>query len=158
MTVRPAGAARGAFTLIELLVVLVVLGLMLSVVGPAFTRGASTRESEGAAVVSRLLDAARRTALTSASRVEVTLDPATLRVWVRGAHTEPPLDTTFVLGLPDGVRLAASRARVQFNFERDGAADSDTVVVRGDSHSILIWASESAGTVTRDVADAAAGR
>jgi prepilin-type N-terminal cleavage/methylation domain-containing protein len=146
MRPRRRRAARHGFTLVEIVVVLVVIGLVLGVATPAFVQLAAT-EPDGATTVRQLLDGARRTALEDGSSVEVVIDPASNRVWLRADGATPSLDSTFVLRLPPGTTLAATRLRTRYHFRPDGSGWGDTLVVRDGVASVRLLVEPLAGAV-----------
>jgi prepilin-type N-terminal cleavage/methylation domain-containing protein len=146
MRPRRRRAARHGFTLVEIVVVLVVIGLVLGVATPAFVQLAAT-EPDGATTVRQLLDGARRTALEDGSTVEVAIDPASSRVWLWADGAAPPLDSTFVLRLPPGTTLAATRPRIRYRFHPDGSGWGDTLVVRDGAASARLVIEPLAGAV-----------
>ena len=79
---RTVSEARG-FTLIELVVVLLILGLTLAAVAPAFAARRDKSLDAAVDAIAMLLRTARNTALETAVPTAVTIDPATARVWVR---------------------------------------------------------------------------
>lgn len=117
----------------ELIVVLVLMGALLTIVTPAFTRLSET--PSGATAVIRALEAARATSLSQAAQVDVIIDPMTARIWIRGERTTPRLDTTYVLSLPASDSLVSQTRRVRFSFAADGSAWGDSLVVRSEASS-----------------------
>jgi type II secretory pathway pseudopilin PulG len=134
---------RAAFTLVETVVVLGLLGLILAVVAPAVVW---TPNVGGAAQpVLRLLADAQRSAVQEARLVEVTIDPASRRVWLRHDALTAVSETTFVLSLPDSLKLTARIARVRFRFRPDGTAFGDALTLHSSRESFAIVVEQSSG-------------
>lgn len=132
LPIRP----RHGYTLMELIVVLVLIGVLLTVVTPAFTR--INEGQTGTTVVLRALESARATSLSQAAQVDVIIDPASARIWVRSDRTNPRLDTTYTLSLPPSDTLFARSPRVRFSFRADGTVWGDEIGVRSGSKSTRI--------------------
>ena len=125
---RSVSEARG-FTLIELVVVLLILGLTLAAVAPAFAARRDQATDRAADAIAMLLKTARNTALETAVPTTVTIDPASARVWVRADAIKNPLDTSFTIAVPVGTEYSAASPRVRFIFDPRGGATVDTFMV-----------------------------
>ena len=127
---RAAGTAPG-FTLVEVTVVLVLLGLLLAVVAPAFVSLAEDEDT--AARLQRILTSARATTLANAAHSELVFDPLTARIWIRSLDLRPVLDTSFVLFLPAGTTLVSADPRPRIIFRADGTVWGMPIIVREGS-------------------------
>jgi len=125
---RRVNEVRG-FTLIELVVVLLILGLTLAAVAPAFAARRDHSLDTAVDAIAMLLRTARNTALETAVPTAVTIDPASARVWVRADAVKNPLDTSFAIAVPAGTDYSAASARVRFVFDPRGGATVDTLMV-----------------------------
>ena len=125
---RTVSEARG-FTLIELVVVLLILGLTLAAVAPAFAARRDQSLDRAVDAIAMLLRTARNTALETAVPTAVTFDPASARVWVRADAIKNPLDTSFTIAVPAGTEYSAASPRVRFIFDPRGGAKVDTLMV-----------------------------
>lgn len=119
---------RPGFTLLEMMVALTVLGLTATLALPAF-RGPGELDPLETAVgdVRALLESVRRAAIREGRVIELTLDPATARYWLRSG-TEPR-DGPHRLDLPDGVRFEALDARARMVFMPDGTTLQHSLAV-----------------------------
>ncbi len=117
------------FTLIELVVVLLILGLTLAAVAPAFAARRDQAADRAVDAIAMLLRTARNTALETAVPTAVTIDPTSARVWVRADAIKNPLDTSFTIAVPVGTEYSAASPRVRFIFDPRGGATVDTLMV-----------------------------
>ena len=127
---------RRAHTLWEMLVVLVVLGTAAAAVAPAaIARGRPALEDDVMQTTRELvglLARARVEALERGATIELSLEPATARVWTFAVDGDGPrLLASGTMARAPGASLVADGARVRFVFHPSGAAAGGTVVVRG---------------------------
>lgn len=110
-----SGRRRGQ-TLLELVVVLAIVALSLAAVVPAMAAWRAPRDAEEARQVLRgALERARTRAVAGGTATTLVVEPSTGRAWLH------PGDTTFLLAVPDGCRLAGSE-RTAVRFAPDGRA------------------------------------
>jgi general secretion pathway protein H len=120
---------RAGFTIIEVVVVLLILAVAMAVTVPALQRERIDSDMDAAL---RVLDGLFRTARDSAVRggvpVTLTIDSATLRVWMVRRGDEAPLPAE--LPLPAGVRLQLAATRATFAFSPGGAVFADSLLLQ----------------------------
>ncbi|HEX6616915.1 MAG TPA: GspH/FimT family pseudopilin [Gemmatimonadales bacterium] len=147
--ISAAGRLAG-FTLVEIVVVLAILTIGAAAVAPALGRAAREDGPPAAAEeVARLLRVARSRALDGGGTVTVLLNPGTRRYLVV-AGTGAGEDSTLAEGalpLAGAAELTAASPRSRFEFDRFGAAVSDTILVRGGGDAVKVWVERWSGEV-----------
>jgi type II secretion system protein H len=134
--------ASGGFTLIEVVVVLVIMGITMAAVVPAFANHSMTSAKEsGETAITHLLATCRATAIEKGSSVRLILDPAHARYWVWerksasvNAFSIDVLVRDDTIPLPSGTTLLPNprrpTPRAYFQFALDGSARGDTIAVQ----------------------------
>ena len=141
-----SGLTRG-FTVVELLVVLVMVGVTLGVVGPAFV--ARDSAPDGVDVVLRLIERTKRTAIASARTTTLVIDPTAARAWVRSGGAAPAIDTSFAMDLPPTASMTSAVARPTFTFDADGGGTSGELHVNDARRSAAISVDPWTGEIRR---------
>ena len=141
--------ARHGFTLWEMGLVLIIMGIASLIAIPAFTRlGAPDDDAaEGPAELLQLLRASRKAAITHGVTVTLLVDPASGRYRVDSsgaAGTGPLAADTLALGRAHA--FDTDLPRLRYVFRPTGAAQGDTVRVRGRDGTLLVavdaWSGE----------------
>jgi MSHA pilin protein MshC len=131
------------FTLIELIACIVVLGVIAAVAAPSFfDQGAFVARGYADDVASSLRYA-RRIAVASGCRVQMTIDAAGYSAWQQstcntGAWTTPVLrpDRTQLNGAtPTDVNIAATTI---IEFSSNGAAPTGSVAINIGAHTVSV--------------------